>query len=146
MRADEKKTQSAGNYTKFQYAIQTLLALGAYSNERTQISFTVLDTPPNNNYCLVSHYSLLVGSNVIHVCFTGSLPSLCFESIIMLSLLPLLLAAGPLHASFAQTRAANRMHGLVSFQHSSRYCASGLLWSHTKQFFRYQHLAECVVR
>ena len=79
MRVGEKKTQSAGKNTKFQYAIQTLLALGAYSFERTHISFTVLDTPPNKNYCLVSHYSLLVGSNVIHVCFTGSLPSLCLN-------------------------------------------------------------------
>ena len=77
MRAGEKKTQSAGKNTKLQYAIQTLLALGAYSYERPHISFTVLDTPPNNNYCLVSHYSLLaiVGSNAIHVCFPGSLPS-----------------------------------------------------------------------
>ena len=47
-----------------------------FSYERTPISFTVLDTPPNNNCCLVSHYSLLVGSHMIHVCFTGSLPSL----------------------------------------------------------------------
>ena len=51
----------------------------------------------NNNYCLVSHYSLSLGSNVINVCFTGFLPSLCFGSIIMLSLLRLLLAAGLLH-------------------------------------------------
>ena len=118
----KKKTQSAGRNTKFQYAIQTLLALGAYSYEHTHISFTVLDTPPNNNHCRVYHYSLLVGSNVIHVRFTGSLPSLCFESIIMLSLLPLLLTAGPLHTSLAPTRAADRIHSLVSLQHGSRYC------------------------
>ena len=126
----KKKHKVPEKNTKFQYAIQTLLALGAYSYERTLISFTVLDKPPNINYCRVSHYSLSVGSNVIHVYFTGSLPSLCFESITMLSLLPLLLAAGPLHASLAPTRAADRMHGLVSLKHGSCYCQRTLVATH----------------
>ena len=52
------------------------------------------------------------------------------ESIIMLSRLPLLLAAGPLHASLAPTRAADRMHGLVSLKHGSRYCQQTLVATH----------------
>ena len=141
MRVGEKKTQSAGKNTKFQYALQTLLALGAYSYERTQISFTVLDTPTNNNYCLVSHYSLLVGSNVIHVCFTGSLhlyvlnESSCFRFFPFFS--PWVLSTRPLPRHALQT-------GCTVWYLSSMAAviASGLLWPHTKQFFRYQHLAE----
>ena len=48
----------------------------------------------------------------------------------MLSLLPLLLAAGPLHASLAPTRAADRMHGLVSLKHGSCYCQRTLVATH----------------
>ena len=130
MQAGEKK--SAGKNTKFQYAIQTLLALGAYSCERTHISFTVLDTPPNKNYCFVSHYSLLVGTNVIHVCFTVSLPSLCFESTIMLS--------SPSSRRWSSprvpcpTRTADRMHSLVSLQHGSRYCQRTLVATYIANF------------
>ena len=113
MRAGEKKNTKCRKKHKISVCHPDLPGLGAYSYERTNISFTVLGTLPNNNYCIVSHYSLLVGSNVIHVCFTGSLSSLCFESIIMLSLLPLLLAP---------TRATDRMHDLVFLQYGSRYC------------------------
>ena len=127
-----EKTQ---NFTS-QYAIQTLLALGAYSFERTHISFTVLDTPPNNNYCLVSNVGipLFTLSGVkCDTCLFHRFSSISvFESIIMLSRLPLLLAAGPLHASLAltRTRAADRMHGLVSLKHGSCYCQRTLVATH----------------
>ena len=42
-----KKKHKVPEKTQNFSAIQTLLALGAYSYERTHISFTVLDKPPN---------------------------------------------------------------------------------------------------